>query len=109
MQRSNTAAARGGQRTRLYPARRHQLNRISVAEEHFCTAATQWIMAGLYRRAFHRTQGKRRLVGACVSGEPHEIGTRMVCDVLQLEGWDTYYFGANTPNADVVRFVLDSG
>ncbi len=33
----------------------------------------------------------------------HEIGARMVADFFELEGWDTYYLGANTPTESIIR------
>jgi MerR family transcriptional regulator, light-induced transcriptional regulator len=72
--------------------------RISVAQEHFATAATQFIMSGLYPRlaASARPNGKK-LVAACAQGELHELGLRMVADFFQADGWDTRYFGADLP------------
>jgi methanogenic corrinoid protein MtbC1 len=74
-----------------------QINRISVAQEHYCTAAAQLIMSQLYPRIFRTPRKGRRMVAACVSGELHEIGVRMVSDILETEGWDTFYLGASTP------------
>jgi len=79
-----------------------QTNQISVAQEHFCTAATQLIMSQLYPRIFSGERVGRSLVAACVGGELHEIGVRMVADFFEMEGWDTYYLGANTPTESVI-------
>jgi methanogenic corrinoid protein MtbC1 len=81
------------------------LNRVSVAQEHYCTAATQMIMSQLYPRIFATERVGRRFVGASVGGELHEIGVRMVADFFEMEGWDTYYLGANTPLESIVRAV----
>ncbi len=79
-------------------------NRVSVAQEHFCSAATQLIMSQLYPRVFSTERIGRTMVCTCVHGELHEIGLRMVADFFELEGWDTYYVGANAPD----RAVLDA-
>jgi MerR family transcriptional regulator, light-induced transcriptional regulator len=79
-----------------------QLNRIGVAEEHFCTAATQSIMAQFYPELFAKPKRGRTLVMACLGGELHEIGARMVADLFELEGWNTWYYGANTPASSLV-------
>ena len=68
-----------------------QMNRISVAQEHFCTVVTQTIMSQLYPYIFATEKNGRRLVATSVSGELHEIGMRMVADFLEMEGWTTYY------------------
>ncbi len=73
-----------------------QLSRITVAQEHFITAATQLIMAQLYPYLFTTEQKNYKVIVSCVEGELHEIGARMVADIFEMEGWNSYYFGANT-------------
>ncbi len=84
-----------------------QINRISVAEEHYATAATQLIMSQLYSYIFSSKKIGRTVVVACVSGELHELGARMVADFFEIDGWDSYYTGANTPISDVVQAVIE--
>jgi methanogenic corrinoid protein MtbC1 len=75
-----------------------QVNMVSVAQEHYCTASTQLAMALLYPRMFAQRRTRiGTLVAACVPGELHEIGSRFVCDLLEMEGWDTIYLGASVP------------
>jgi methanogenic corrinoid protein MtbC1 len=83
-----------------------QTNRITVAQEHYFTAATQMIMSQLYPIIFSAKQNGPTLVSACVSGELHEIGMRMLTDIFELEGWNTHYLGANMPSAGIVDTVL---
>jgi methanogenic corrinoid protein MtbC1 len=80
-----------------------QRNEVTVAEEHYVTAATQLIMSQLYPRIFSAEKTGRRLVATCVGGELHEIGVRMVADFFEMKGWDTYYLGANTPTDSVLE------
>ncbi len=91
------------QRTQYEIGRLWQINRISVAQEHFCTAATQLIMSQLYPHIFRTERVGRRLVATCVGGELHEMSVRMVADFFEMAGWDTYYLGANTPADSIVR------
>lgn len=84
-----------------------QLNRVSVAQEHFCTAATQLVMSQLYDRIFSTDKLGRTLVAACATHDLHELGIRMVSDFFEMEGWDTYYLGADTPVADIVGECID--
>lgn len=82
-----------------------QNNDISVAEEHYCTASTQSIMAQFYPRILGTPRRGRKVVVACVGNELHEIGTRMIADFFELDGWDAIYLGANTPGAALVDLV----
>lgn len=75
-----------------------QCNKITVAHEHYCTAATQQIMAGLYQQIFSTTRKGKTLVASSIEGELHEMSIRMVTDFFEMDGWDTYYLGANMPD-----------
>ena len=95
------------QRTQREIGRLWQENRISVAQEHYCTVATQLIMSQLYPRIFSGEKTHGAFVATCVSGDLHEIGVRMVADFFEMEGWDTFYLGANTPDESVVKTLIE--
>ena len=84
-----------------------QINQLSVAQEHYCTAATQLVMSQLYPHIFASERRGRTLVVSCVSGDLHEIGARMVSDFFEMAGWDTFFSGANTPHASVLQTVVE--
>jgi MerR family transcriptional regulator, light-induced transcriptional regulator len=84
-----------------------QLKKISVAQEHFCSAATQIVMSQLLLRVPAAERCGRGVVIACVSGDLHDLGARMVADFFEMAGWDTYFCGANTPHAAVVQSVVE--
>jgi methanogenic corrinoid protein MtbC1 len=85
-----------------------QTGQITVAHEHFCSAATQLIMSELYPR-IRQTSGQKdkTVVAACVAGELHEIGLRMIADLLELDGWRTIYIGANTPAVGIIDIARE--
>ncbi|HEX8318726.1 cobalamin B12-binding domain-containing protein [Longimicrobium sp.] len=85
-----------------------QENRITVADEHLATAITQAAMARLYDELF-RGGGAAGplLIAACADTERHELGLRMICDVLEMEGWDTVFLGATVPIEDLVAMVRE--
>jgi methanogenic corrinoid protein MtbC1 len=83
-----------------------QDNRITVADEHLATAITQASMARLYEELFRSSpEPGPLLVAACADQERHELGLRMICDVLEMEGWDTVFLGASVPVEDLVEMV----
>ncbi|MDP1792909.1 MAG: cobalamin-dependent protein, partial [Acidimicrobiales bacterium] len=86
-----------------------QTNRISVAQEHYCTAATQLVMSQLYEHVFSTVKNGRTMVATSVEGNLHELGIRMVADFFEMDGWDTYYLGANTPHDAVIAGVIERG
>jgi methanogenic corrinoid protein MtbC1 len=95
------------QRVQREVGRLWQANHIGVAQEHYCTACTQSIMSQFYPRIFSAEKNGRRLVATCVGGDLHEIGARMVADFLEMEGWDTFFLGANTPIAGTLQQVAE--
>jgi methanogenic corrinoid protein MtbC1 len=84
---------------------------ISVAQEHYCTAITQLAMAGLYPRLFTGApaRGRPRLVAVQTPGSLHEVGLRMVVDLLEHDGWATTYLGAEPDPSRIVAALLDGG
>ncbi|MEJ5258068.1 MAG: cobalamin-dependent protein [Fervidobacterium sp.] len=82
-----------------------QTGKINVAQEHFFTAATQMIMTQLYPYIFTHLKNGHTIVGACASGELHEIGIRMVCDLLEMDGYNTHFLGASTPAQGVADYA----
>lgn len=82
-----------------------QINKITVAMEHYCTAATQFIMSRLYEYIFSTEKNGLSFVATSVSNELHELGIRMVSDFFEMEGWNTYYLGASTSNEGVADMI----
>jgi methanogenic corrinoid protein MtbC1 len=86
--------------------RRWEENEITVADEHLATAITEAAMARLYERLFATAAGGGRLLlAACADAERHAVGLRMLCDVLEMEGWDTVFLGSSVPIPDLVAMV----
>ena len=94
------------ERTQHEIGRLWQVNQISVAQEHYCTAATQQIMSQLYPYIFGTDKTRGTLVAACITGDLHEIGARMLCDFFEIDGWRTHYLGADVPARDVIQTVV---
>jgi methanogenic corrinoid protein MtbC1 len=82
-------------------------NKISVAQEHYCSGITQLVIAKMYPRMFDAKPRKHKMVSTCVSGELHELGLRMVTDIMELDGWDTCYLGANMPHEGIVSTIKE--
>jgi MerR family transcriptional regulator, light-induced transcriptional regulator len=76
--------------------------RISIAQEHLAMATAQSAVAALYPLFPWPKRGPRALI-ACVEGDQHEFGARMVSDLLALDGWDERYLGASVSVAELVQ------
>jgi len=86
-----------------------QQNRISVAQEHLASALTQTLMAQAFGRCTPLPSNGRVAVLACVQGNHHAIGLRMVSDAFEMAGWTVHFLGADTPHEHLVRHVADHG
>jgi methanogenic corrinoid protein MtbC1 len=84
-----------------------QSNRITVAHEHFATGIAQQIMSQMYPLIFTTEPKTKRFIATCVQGELHEIGLRMVTDLMELDGWDTWFLGANMPTNSIIKFLIE--
>ncbi|MFP4032005.1 MAG: B12-binding domain-containing protein [Desulfococcaceae bacterium] len=78
---------------------------ISVANEHIASAIVARIMAALRSALPLRRLDKGRAVISASSNEFHEIGAWMVSDILEQDGWDVRYVGANTPREDLLDLL----
>ena len=83
-----------------------QENKITVGQEHYFTAATQLIMSQLYPYISMNEKTGKVLVAMSVSRELHEIGVRMVADFFEMDGWNTFYLGANTPKDSIIQTII---
>lgn len=82
-----------------------QHNQIGVAREHLATGVTEAVMVELAASAARApTRGTRVLV-ACVEGELHDIGARMVADLLELDGFAVRFLGADTPTNSLLDML----
>ncbi len=77
---------------------RWQNNKISVAQEHMATAICQSLLTSAYAGSrFAETGDDRRAILACIEGNHHSLGLRIVSDALEIAGWQVRYIGADTP------------
>ena len=84
-----------------------QANQVTVAQEHMATAIVQSVMTAGLLRSQPPAPINRRVLLACVEGNDHAIGLRMVADAFQLGGWDVQYLGANVPTPALVAQAVE--
>jgi len=80
-------------------------NQITVAEEHIGTAITQFVMSSLYEHLEVSDVRRGRVVVTGVQGEMHQVGANMVSDVLEADGWQVMFLGADVPPESVIQSV----
>ncbi|KYC52519.1 MAG: B12 binding domain protein [Candidatus Methanofastidiosum methylothiophilum] len=80
-------------------------NQISVATEHLATSITESLMALIYPNIFSKEHIGKKAIISCIANEYHQIGARMVADIFEINGWDGYFLGANTPIKDLINYI----
>ncbi len=78
---------------------------ISVAHEHLASAIVSRVMASLYPGFILIEEKIGNAVLTASPNEFHEIGARMVADLLEIDGWDVKYLGANTPRDSLLEIL----
>ncbi len=87
-----------------------QENGATIAQEHYVTGVIRQIMDQQHDRIIatgRTTRQKKTVVAACAGEELHEIGIRMVADFFEMDGWNLYYIGANTPAGSILDTVKE--
>ena len=85
--------------------RRWERGEITVAEEHLATAMVGRLLAQIYERVPVPDRRRGRVVVTAAPNEYHDLGARMVADLLERDGWDADYLGANTPTSELVHLL----
>lgn len=78
---------------------------ITVGQEHIATSITQRVISTFYPMILDLPRNRGAIIVAVSPDELHEIGARMVADILELHGWDVYYTGANTPEDSLIDLI----
>ena len=84
-----------------------QANQVTVAQEHIATAIVQSVMTVALLRSPPPSPIDKRVLLACVEGNNHAVGLRMVADAFLLSGWEVQYLGANVPTRALVQQVFE--
>jgi MerR family transcriptional regulator, light-induced transcriptional regulator len=81
-----------------------EYNTITVAAEHLATSLSESIMNDLYEMVISENRVSRKVVLGCVENELHQVGVKMVADIFEMHGWDTFFLGANIPTSELISY-----
>jgi len=80
-------------------------NMITVADEHIATAITERLISQLNPTGTERGQTPQQVIISCVASDLHQIGAKMVSNLFEYHGWNTFYLGANMPITDLLDAI----
>jgi MerR family transcriptional regulator, light-induced transcriptional regulator len=83
-------------------------NKITVAREHLTTSITESLLNLVYPSMFATERIGKKTVISCSANEFHQLGGKMVADIFELNGWDGFFLGANTPPDDLSAFIQET-
>ena len=80
---------------------------ISVATEHLATATNSYVATQCYAPLARASSGGPRALIACTPEEMHELGPRMLADLLECDGWDVDFYGTSMPVRDLIGAIRE--
>lgn len=60
------------------------------------------ILSGLFLAA---SKMATKFLSGCVGSELHEMGIRMISDLFEYHGWDSYHLGAAVPKEAILHAI----
>jgi MerR family transcriptional regulator, light-induced transcriptional regulator len=82
-----------------------EYNKISVATEHMASAIVESLLNQLYNHIATGEKINKTVITTCVENEYHQIGIKMISDVFEIYGWNTFFLGSNTPTLEINSFI----
>mgnify|MGYP006281669117 CR=1 FL=1 len=86
---------------------RWEEGKISVADEHLASSIVSRVLSTVYSRFITYEETKGKAVVTAAANEFHEIGSRIIADSLELDGWDVDHLGVDTPITDLVEMLVE--
>lgn len=71
--------------------------KIRVLDEHLATLSTIEALTDLHEQVAKNACPDRLAIVGCSEGELHQLGSILVRDMLEAEGWKVVYLGSHTP------------
>ncbi|WP_353538987.1 cobalamin B12-binding domain-containing protein [Colwellia sp. KU-HH00111] len=69
---------------------------------------TEGLLNQIYPQLARQDSNNKTALICSVEGEPHQVGAKMVCDILEMAGWESFFLGANTPTFELIAFAHEN-
>jgi methanogenic corrinoid protein MtbC1 len=79
--------------------------KIDVWQEHFISEVTLDVMREVKAREKRKKHKLHSVIGVTAGPEQHNIGLKMILDMLEVEGWNTVYLGSNVPVGSLIKAI----
>jgi len=82
-----------------------QKGAITVIEEHLASSVINRLISSIYSGKKFSEYDKGKALVSSIANEFHEIGSRIIADSLEMDGWNVKHLGANTPEQDFIEYI----
>ena len=80
---------------------------ISVGQEHTATSICQRVMSIHYEKILQNSEINKKAAVIVSPNELHEIGARMISDLLESHGFETFFFGSRSSVDEIVDTIIE--
>ena len=84
-------------------------DKINCIEEHLATRVNRTIVDQLQNKLPHRPNKDKKIVVCCAPEEIQELGSQMITDLFESDGWEVRFLGGGLTNDDILAFVNEYG
>jgi methanogenic corrinoid protein MtbC1 len=85
--------------------RLQRLDRISLVQEHLATRINRTIVDQLQNKLPRRPAKHKKVAVCCARDELQELGSQMIADLFESDGWQVRFLGGGLSNDDVFAFI----
>ncbi len=78
---------------------------LSVSQEHLATAIVSRTLSSLFMTFWHPAPIKAKAIISASPNEFHELGARIVADLLEMNGWKVSFLGSNLPCEEIIARI----
>jgi MerR family transcriptional regulator, light-induced transcriptional regulator len=83
--------------------------KITVVQEHLATRINRTIVDQLQNKLPRRASRNKKIVITCAQEELQELGSQMMTDLFESDGWDVKFLGGGLTNDDILSYVNEYG
>jgi methanogenic corrinoid protein MtbC1 len=78
---------------------------IDIITEHMATRINRTLVDQLQSKLPHNERRGLKMIIACASDEPEELGAQMCADLFESDGWEVKFLGGGIPNDEIVSMI----
>jgi len=84
-------------------------DRISPIQQHLAVRINRTIVDQLQNKLPRRSVKNKKIVICCAPGESQELGSQIMADLFESDGWEVKFLGGGLTNDDILGFTNQCG